>query len=108
MGSPLRIPQSLIAFFASLVVGVLLVSWLRTFLAFSKGSPDFPVAMLMVTFSILMFNSGFVFATVSVVALQSLLQRHQRRLGPNRYDVFGGGFKALCPGFNCDNCPAAG
>src|SRR2546426_11604296 len=69
MGSPLRIPQSLIAFFASLVVGVLLVSWLRTFLAFSKGSPDFPVAMLMVTFSILMVNSGFVLVTVSVVCI---------------------------------------
>src|SRR6266571_5213994 len=69
MGSPLRIPQSLIAFFASLVVGVLLVSWLSTFLAFSKGSPDLPVAMLIVTFSILMFNNGFVFATVSVVCI---------------------------------------
>src|SRR5207249_6764566 len=67
IGSPLRIPQSLIAFFASLVVGVLLVNWLSTFLAFSKGSPDFPVAMLIVTFSILMFNNGFVLATVSVV-----------------------------------------
>src|SRR5438552_13535037 len=69
MGSPLRIPQSLIAFFASLVVGVLLVSWLSTFLAFSRGSPDFPVAMLIVTFSILMFNNGFVLATVSLVCI---------------------------------------
>src|SRR5205823_10733906 len=77
IGSPLRIPQSLIAFLASLVVGVLLVSWLSTFLAFSKGSPDFPVAMLIVTFSILMFNNGFVLPTVSFVCiLQSLLQSH--------------------------------
>src|SRR5437870_5520738 len=107
MGSPLRIPQSLIAFFASLVVGVLLVSWLSTFLAFSKGSPDFPVAMLMVTFSILMFNSGFVLVTVSVVCiLQSLLQSHEGRVSSHRYHVFGGGFKALGACFNSDNFPA--
>src|SRR5882762_7372634 len=60
MGSPLRIPHSLIAFLASLVVGVLLVNWLRIFLAFSRGSPDLPVAMLIVTFSILIFNDVFV------------------------------------------------
>src|SRR5712692_3622503 len=69
MGSPFRIPQSLIAFFASLVVGVLLVSWLSTFFAFSNGSPDFPVAMLIVTFSILMFNKGFALVTVSVACI---------------------------------------
>jgi len=46
------------AFFAFFVAGVLAVSWLRTFFAFSKGSPDLPVAMFRVTFSILTTRKG--------------------------------------------------
>src|SRR5713226_8220259 len=60
IGSPFLIPKSLIAFLACLVVGVLLVSWVRTFFAFSSGSPDLPVAMFNVTFSILTTLDGFV------------------------------------------------
>ena len=54
------------------VAGVLAVSWLRTFFAFSKGSPDLPVAMFRVTFSILTTRKGLLTSS-SPLGLDTLL-----------------------------------
>src|SRR6266496_1742356 len=89
IGSPFLTPKSLIAFFACLVVGVLLVSWVRTFFAFSSGSPDLPVAMFSVTFSILTILNGLVdssFAMDSDILLFS--EPDEGGLSAHWYHVF--------------------
>src|SRR5713226_1379028 len=89
IGSPFLIPKSLMAFFAFLVTGVRFVSWFRTFFAFSRGSPDLPVAMLMVTFSILMVRSGLLgVSSPGVWAILLFLQFNQGYFCAHRYHVF--------------------
>src|SRR5216117_3614217 len=96
IGSPFLTPKSLMAFFAFFVAGVLAVSWLRTFFAFSKGSPDLPVAMFRVTFSILTTRKGLLTSS-SPLGLDILLfsYPYEGCSHTNRYHVGCGGLECL-------------
>jgi len=64
IGSPSRIANVFTVLWAFRRQGFLPVSWSRTWIAFSSGSPDFPTAIFTVSFSTLISRIGF-FSTIS-------------------------------------------